>query len=50
MEANQAFREPKIYQKLLQEILLIPNISTSYKESIDKRIKGNYNLEFMEVV
>lgn len=50
MEANQAFREPRIYQKLLQEILLIPNISTSYKESIDKRIKGNYNLEFMEVV
>jgi MOSC domain-containing protein YiiM len=50
MEANQAFREPKIYQKLLQEILLIPNISFSYKNSIEKRLVGTYDLGFMETV
>ncbi|MCI0500466.1 MAG: MOSC domain-containing protein [Epsilonproteobacteria bacterium] len=48
MEANQAFREPKIYQKLLQEILLIQNISISYKESIKKRLEGKYDLGFMK--
>ncbi len=50
MEANQAFREPKIYQKLLQEILCIPNISLSYKNSIEKRLAGTYDLGFMETV
>ncbi len=50
MEANQAFRKPKIYQNVLQEILLIPNISFSYKNSIEKRLAGTYDLGFMERV
>ena len=50
MEANQAFREPNIYHNVLQEILCIQNISFSYKDSIEKRLAGTYDLGFMETV
>ncbi len=50
MEANQAFREPNIYHNVLQKILCIQNISFSYKDSIEKRLAGTYDLGFMETV
>lgn len=48
LQANTAFREPERHQKMLEEILRIPSLAISYYESIEKRLSGQGNLDYMK--
>ena len=49
LDANKAFKDPKHNQLTLKRILTITGLSEKYKESIKKRLKGTYDLSFMEM-
>lgn len=47
LEANNAFKNPHTYQKQLKNILTIPSLALSYLESIEKRLQGDFSLDYM---
>lgn len=47
LEANEAFREPEKYGHILEAILEIPSLASSYKESIVKRLSHESDLGYM---
>ena len=47
LEANRAFKDPQASQQCLKNILNIPLIAPSYLESIEKRLQGNFSLDYM---
>ncbi len=49
LEANEAFREPEKYRYMLETILEIPSLASSYKESIVKRLSHQGDLGYMKV-
>jgi len=48
LEANEAFREPEKYESILETILEIPSLASSYKESIVKRLSHESDLGYMK--
>ncbi|MBP1680436.1 MAG: hypothetical protein H6Q35_775 [Proteobacteria bacterium] len=48
LKANEAFREPEKYQSILETILDIPSLASSYQESIVKRLKNESDLGYMK--
>jgi len=48
LKANEAFREPEKYQSILETILDIPSLASSYQESIVKRFKNESDLGYMK--
>lgn len=49
LKANEAFKNPKEYHLVLKKILTLASVSNNYKESIKKRLKGLYSLDYMEL-
>ncbi|MEK6658511.1 MAG: MOSC domain-containing protein [Campylobacterota bacterium] len=49
LDANKAFADPSKYRELLEKIANIPSIAPSYKTSVEKRISGDFSLEYMKV-
>lgn len=47
LEANNAFKNPHTYQKQLKNISTIPSLALSYLESIEKRLQGDFSLDYM---
>ncbi|MDD4507062.1 MAG: MOSC domain-containing protein, partial [Sulfurospirillaceae bacterium] len=47
LEANEAFREPEKYGHILEAILEISSLASSYKESIVKRLSHESDLGYM---
>lgn len=48
LKANEAFREPEKYKSILETILDIPSLASSYQESIVKRLKNESDLGYMK--
>ncbi|WP_263831713.1 MOSC domain-containing protein [Sulfurospirillum oryzae] len=48
LEANNAFREPERYRQILETILNIPSLASSYQESIVKRLNNESDLGYMK--
>lgn len=48
LRANEAFREPEKYKSILETILDIPSLASSYQESIVKRLKNESDLGYMK--
>jgi len=48
-EANEAYKNPHENRATLEKILEIPNLAESYYESIEKRLLGKADLEYMNV-
>lgn len=48
LEANNAFREPEKYRQILETILNIPSLASSYQESVAKRLNNESNLGYMK--
>lgn len=48
LKANEAFREPEKYKSILETILDIPSLASSYQESIEKRLKNESDLGYMK--
>lgn len=48
LEANNAFCEPEKYRHILETILEIPSLASSYKESIVKRLSHESDLGYMK--
>lgn len=49
LDANMAFANPIKYRDILEKILTISSIAPSYKASVEKRILGEFALEYMRV-
>nr|WP_321266297.1 MOSC domain-containing protein [uncultured Sulfurimonas sp.] len=49
LDANIAFANPLEHKETLEKILLIDSIAPSYRTSIEKRILGEFALEYMRV-
>ncbi|MDD2652762.1 MAG: MOSC domain-containing protein [Sulfurimonas sp.] len=49
LDANMAFANPIMHREILEKILTIPSIAPSYRTSIEKRIEGEFSLEYMRV-
>lgn len=49
LDANMAFANPIMHRDILEKILSIPSIAPSYRVSIEKRIAGEFSLEYMKV-
>ena len=49
LDANMAFANPIKYRDILEKILTISSIAPSYKASVEKRIFGEFALEYMRV-
>jgi MOSC domain-containing protein YiiM len=47
LEANRAFKDHQASQQCLKNILNIPLIAPSYLESIEKRLRGDFSLDYM---
>ena len=47
LEANEAFREPEKYGHILEAILEISSLASSYKESIVIRLSHESDLGYM---
>lgn len=48
LEANNAFREPEKYRQILETILNIPSLASSYQESVVKRLNNESTLGYMK--
>ncbi len=49
LDANMAFANPIMHREILEKISTIPSIAPSYRASIEKRIAGEFSLEYMRV-
>lgn len=49
LDANMAFANPIMHREILERILNIPSLAPSYRASIEKRIAGEFSLEYMRV-
>lgn len=49
LDANMAFANPIMHRDILEKILSIPSLAPSYRASIEKRIAGEFSLEYMRV-
>lgn len=49
LEANMAFANPIKHRDILEKILTINSIAPNYQISIEKRISGEFGLEYMRV-
>lgn len=49
LEANMAFANPIKHRDILDTILSIDSIAPSYRSSIEKRVLGEFKLEYMRV-
>jgi len=49
LDANMAFANPIKYRDILEKILTIDSIAPNYRSSIEKRILGEFALEYMRV-
>ncbi len=49
LDANMAFANPIMHRDILEKILSIPSLAPSYRASIEKRIIGEFSLEYMKV-
>ena len=49
LDANMAFANPIKYRDILEKILTIDSIAPNYRSSIEKRILGEFVLEYMRV-
>ncbi len=49
LDANMAFANPIMHRDILEKILSVPSLAPSYRASIEKRISGEFSLEYMRV-
>lgn len=49
LDANMAFANPIMHREILEKILSVPSLAQSYRASIEKRISGEFLLEYMRV-